>query len=64
MVTTLSHPKSFVVMDEKFVSEAENVFGVSDINVLHSRRLLGGVLGNEAGRNSSIEELQGTAMEV
>ena len=49
--------KSFLVVDEKFISEAENVFGGSGVNVVCSRRLLGGVIGNEAGRNAYVEEL-------
>ena len=41
---------------KKIVSEAENVFGGSSINIACSRRLLGGVIKNEAGRRTYVEE--------
>ena len=44
-------------MNESFVSEAENIFSEYGVKVMRSQRLLGGVIGDEAGRLSYIREL-------
>ena len=49
--------KSYVVVDQSFVSEAENIFSDYGVKVVHSQRLLGGVIGDEAGRLSYVREL-------
>ena len=49
--------KSCVVVDESFASEAESMFSEYGVKVVRSQRLLGGVIGDEAGRLNYIQEL-------
>ena len=47
----------FLVMDESFNTQAKKIFEVIDIQVVDSRRLLGGVVGDEDGRSKFVTDL-------
>lgn len=49
--------KTFLVVDEQFVSDAKSIFCETGINVVCSRRLLGGVIGNEDGKMTYVERM-------
>ena len=49
--------KSFLVVDDKQLSRATEAFSGLGINVVCSRRLLGGVIGNTVGRIAIVEIL-------
>ena len=48
--------KSFLVVDESCVEEAQTVFEGSGVNVVVSRRLLGGIIGCQSGKQLFVED--------
>ena len=44
------------MVDEKLFSQAKNIVKGSGVNIVCSRRLVGGVIGNVSGRKAYVDE--------
>ena len=49
--------KSYLVVDKKFTVQASKIFDQLGIKVVHSRRFLGGVIGDKPGKSAFVSDL-------